>query len=444
VSAQGPLEASLPPVDELATEAGTLAERLFPFPRSLTGGGVRETLRSVADVVSIDLHEVPSGTPVLDWTVPPEWNLREAWIEDQSGRRIVDARDHPLHILGYSAAVETRITGRELQEHLWSLPERPELIPARTSYWERRWGFCLADTVRRTIRDDELYDVHIEATHDEAGSMTYGEGVVAGRTDDELLLSTYVCHPGLANDGVSGIVAVALLGRYAPARTLHHSVRLLFAPATIGAIAWLALNEKHLDRIKGGAVVSCVGDSGPLHVKRSRRGDTAIDRAGVLLAQELGGAVRPFEPWGTDERQFDSPGYDLPIIAVTRTPHGEFPEHHTSADDLAFLDPTALAESVHALARILDAVDRDRRLVNLLPKGEPRLGERGLYPTLSAGVPGAERFVQALLWVLSLSDGRHSLLDVAERSGIPFSLVADAADSLAAHGLVAEQKEARR
>jgi aminopeptidase-like protein len=440
----GPVESALPARDELAQEAATLAARMFPMPRSLTGDGVRETLRAVREVVPIELHEVPSGTRVLDWTVPPEWNLREAWIADQSGRRIVDARDHPLHILGYSAAVATRLPGKELQEHLWSLPERPDLIPARTSYWERRWGFCLADSVRRTIRDDELYDVRIDATHDESGSLTYGEGVIRGTTEDELLLSTYVCHPGLANDGVSGIVAVALLGRYAPAGALRHSIRMLFAPATIGAIAWLALNEERLGRICGGAVVSCVGDSGPLHVKRSRRGDTPIDRAGALLVQALGGGVRPFEPWGTDERQFDSPGYDLAVIALTRTPHGEFPEHHTSADDLSFLDSEALADSVYALAALVDAVDRNRRFVNLLPKGEPRLGERGLYPTLSAGVPGAERFVQAVLWVLNLSDGRHSVLDIAERSGIPVDVLADAIDSLLEHGLVAESKEERR
>src|SRR5262249_5169493 len=243
----------------------------------------------------------------------------------------------------------TRLTGKELQEHLWSLPDRPELIPARTSYWERRWGFCLADSVRRTIRDEELYDVRIDATHDESGSLTYGEGVIPGTTEDELLLSTYVCHPGLANDGVSGIVAVALLGRYAPAGKLRHSIRVLFAPATIGAIAWLALNEERLSHIRGGAVVSCAGDSGALHVKRSRRGDAPTARAGALLAQQLGGGVGPFEPWGTDERQFDSPGFDLPVIALTRTPHGEFPEHHTSADNLAFLDAAALADSVYAL-----------------------------------------------------------------------------------------------
>src|SRR5262249_23546648 len=224
----------------------------------------------------------------------------------------------------------------------------------------------------------------------------------------------------------------------------RHSIRVLFAPATIGAIAWLALNEERLSHIRGGAVVSCAGDSGALHVKRSRRGDTPIDRAGALLAQQLGGGVRPFEPWGTDERQCDSPGFGLPVIALTRTPHGEFPEHHTSADNLAFLDPAALADSVYALASLVDAVDQDRTFVNLLPKGEPRLGERGLYPTLSAGVPGAERFVQALLWVLNLSDGRHSLLDIAERSGIPLGLVAEAAESLVTHGLVAGPEEDSR
>jgi aminopeptidase-like protein len=396
-------------------------------------------MRALAEIVPLDVTEVPSGTRVFDWEVPPEWNVGEAWIADGEGRRLVDLREHPLHILGYSEAIDGRFRGAELQEHLWSLPDRPELIPARTSYGERRWGFCLADRVRQEVRDDAVYDVRIEATHDGEGSLTYAEAVVPGATDDEILVSTYTCHPGLANDGVSGLVVAALLVKWLQKETLRHTVRLLLAPATIGSIAWLAANEECLARTRAGVVVSCAGDRGPLTLKHSRRGDTTVDRAATLVVDERGGSERPFVPWGTDERQFCSPGFDLPVIALTRTPHGEFPEHHTSADDLSLLDPRALAESVSSLAAIIDVVDCDRRFVNLMPKGEPRLGERGLYPTLSAGVPGGDEVsLQAVLWVLNLSDGANSLLDVAERSAIPFALVAEAADTLVANGLLAE------
>ncbi|HZO62083.1 MAG TPA: DUF4910 domain-containing protein [Gaiellaceae bacterium] len=436
---RGGAERALPPADELGAEALRLAAALLPLRRSLTGDGVRATLRLVGEQVPLETREVPSGTRVLDWTVPPEWRVGEAWIADASGRRLVDAADHPLHLLGYSTGVRARLSGAELQPHLHSLPERPHAIPARTSYWERRWGFCLADTVRRTIRDDALYEVVIDATHDEHGSLTYGEAVVPGTGDGEILVSTYTCHPGLANDGVSGIVVAALLGKYLPRRRLRHSVRLLFAPATIGAIAWLAANEERLDRIAAGFVVSCAGDPGPLTLKRSRRGDTDADRAGALVVAARGGSIRPFEPWGTDERQFCSPGFDLPVVALTRTPHEALPEHHTSDDDLSLLRPEALAGSIGALAATIDVLDRNGRFLNLSPRGEPRLGDRGLYATLSAGDPaGGEEAGKALLWVLNLSDGRHTLLDVAERSGLSFDLVARAAETLVAHGLLRE------
>jgi aminopeptidase-like protein len=436
VDPRGLAERTLPAPDALGGEAMALAETLFPLPRSLTGDGVRATLRALEHIVPLDVTEVPSGTRVFDWEVPPEWNVHAAWIDDDTGRRLVDLRDHPLHVLGYSGAVEGRVRGAELQEHLWSIPEQPELIPARTSYWERRWGFALADRIRQQIRDDALYDICIDATHDGDGSLTYAEAVVPGLTDDEIVVSTYTCHPGLANDGVSGMVVAALLVRYLRPQTLRHTVRLLLAPATIGSIAWLAANEDRLPRVRAGVVVSCVGDRGPLTLKHSRRGGTTIDRAAALICAERGGSERPFEPWGTDERQFCSPGFDLPFVALTRTPHGEFPEHHTSADELSLLDPAMLADSISALAAIIDVVDRDERLVNLAPKGEPRLGERGLYPTLSRGAAGAETFVQALLWVLNLADGEHSLLDVAERSALPFPLLAEAGETLVAAGLL--------
>jgi aminopeptidase-like protein len=437
----GPAERALPSRDALAREAIELARELFPLPRSLTGDGVRETLRLVGERVPLGLTEVPSGTPVLGWVVPPEWSVREAWVADEDGGRVVDAADHPLHLLGYSEPFRGRVAGAELLEHLYSLPDLPDVIPARTSYWEGRWGFCVADRVRREIRPDGTYDVCIDATHDPHGSLTYGEAVLPGSGEREILVATYTCHPGLANDGVSGIVAAALLGKYLADVPRRHDVRLLFAPATIGAITWLARNEERLGGIDGGVVVSCCGDRGPLTLKHSRRGATVADRAGALVARGRGGSTRPFEPWGTDERQFCSPGFDLPVVALTRTPHDLMPEHHTSLDDLSLLEPGSLADAVAALAAFVDVVDGDRRVINLQPRGEPRLGAHGLYPTLSAGVPGGtEAFEQAVLWVLSLSDGAHSLLDVAERSNLPFPVVADAAAVLVERGLAAVEE----
>ncbi|MCI4346977.1 MAG: DUF4910 domain-containing protein, partial [Thermoplasmata archaeon] len=313
VDLRGALERALPTGALLGQEAIELAGQLFPLPRSITGDGVRETLRVVADRVPLEIFEVPSGTRVLDWTVPPEWNVREAFIADETGRRLVDLREHPLHILGYSVATDERLSGAELKEHLFSLPDLPDVIPARTSYWERRWGFCLADRVREELRDDRYYDVRIDATHDEGGSLTYAEAVVPGTSEDEILVSTYTCHPGLANDGLSGIVVASLLAKYVPAGALRHTIRLLLAPATIGAITWLARNEEHLSRIRAGFVVSCGGDSGALTLKHSRREDSIADRAGSLVIRERGGSERAFEPWGTDERQFCSPGFDLPV-----------------------------------------------------------------------------------------------------------------------------------
>ena len=437
---RGAVERALPPAEELGREAIELAEALFPLLRSLSGEGVRETLRLLPPAAAVETHELASGTAVFDWTVPPEWNVREAWIADESGRRLVDLRDHPLHLLGYSEAVNARLSGAELQGHLHSLPELPDAIPARTSYWERRWGVCLSERVRQQIRADALYEVVIDASLDGEGSMSYGEAVVPGSSEQEIVVSTYTCHPGLANDGLSGIVVAALLAKYLPAAArLRHTVRFLFAPATIGAIAWLAANEERLARIRAGFVVSCVGDRGPLTLKHSRRGDTIVDRAGALVVAERGGSTRRFEPWGTDERQFCSPGFDLPFVALTRTPHDRFPEHHTSDDNLSLLDPAALAGSVAALAAIIDVIERERRFLNLHPKGEPRLGDRGLYATLSAGVPGgSEAIGQALLWVLNLSDGEHSLLEIAERSGLSFDLLAAAADTLVEHEMISE------
>jgi aminopeptidase-like protein len=419
-------------------EAYELATRLFPLPRSLTGDGVRETLRFVSEVVPLEVTEVPTGTPLFDWTAPQEWNVRAAWIADASGRRIVDFAASNLHVLGYSRPVRETLTGGELEPHFHSLPEHRDWIPYRTAYWADTWGFCLSERQRAEIRADESYEVVIDATLED-GHLTYAEAVLPGESDEEVLLSTYVCHPSVANDNVSGIALLAVLGRHLSGRPLRRTHRLLFSPGTLGPLAWLSRNLERLDRIHAGAVVACVGDSGPVRYKRSRHGDSPIDRAAahVLRHTRPEAIVEDFVPWGGDERQFCSPGFDLPVGALTRTPHGLYPEYHSSADDLDLIGPDSLGDSFAAAVEILDVLERDRTYLSRSPYGEPQLGRRGLYREISAGVPRDDEAVQrALMWVLNQADGTRSLLETAERAGLPFGLVADAADALLAAELL--------
>jgi aminopeptidase-like protein len=413
---------------------------LYPICRSITGDGVRETLRRLSRVVPLTLHEVASGTRVLDWTVPPEWNVRDAWIADGRGERVVDFRRSNLHVVSYSRPVRMRLPLAELRARCFSLPEYPDWIPYRTSYYREDWGFCLTHRQLAALSDGE-YEVCIDATLG-PGSLTYGECVLPGRSDDEILVSTHVCHPSLANDNLSGAVVAAFLGRLLAARERRYTYRLLFIPGTIGSITWLARNEARVGRIRHGLVLTCLGDAGAPSYKTSRRGGAEVDRAvrHVLAARGGPHQVLPFSPWGYDERQYCSPGFDLPVGCLMRTPHGRFPEYHTSADDLDFVRPEALADSLALCVEVMDALEGNHTYRNTSPKGEPQLGRRGLYPAVGGVARGDEEL--ALLWVLNLSDGGHSLLDVAERSGLPFASVRRAADRLLASGLLAETEPA--
>ena len=438
----GPIQAAVRAANAVGDGMLELATRLYPLNRSLTGEGVRETLRILSETLPLVTTEIPSGTEVYDWTVPPEWNLAGATIVDSGGRTIVDAADSTLHVVGYSVPVAETIRGAAVLEHVYSLPEHPDWIPARTAYYERTWGFCTTVAQRDSIDPLADYGVSIESTLDDAGSLTYAELFVPGSSEEEILLSTYVCHPSLANDNLSGIVVLAALGRALLGAQLRHGYRLLFAPSTIGALAWLSRNEQHLERIHAGLIVSCVGDRGSLTYKRSRRGDTAADCAAAHVVEgRRGGSVRPFVPWGGDERQFCSPGFDLPVGSLTRTPHGHYPEYHTSADDLSFIGADALADSLLALAEILDVLEGNRVLERVDPHGEPQLGRRGLYDAIGAGLPETvEESRQALLWVLNGSDGETSLLDLAKRASLPFPVLEDAAATLETAGLVRERR----
>ena len=413
-----------------------LAESLFPIPRSLTGDGVRDTLRRIGTRIPLTIHEVPTGTSVLDWTVPDEWNVREAWLAGPDGRRIADWARSPLHLVGYSTPIRTRLTLAELRPHLHSSPDRPDDIPYRTSYWKRTWGFCLPHRELTALPDGE-YEVVIDATLG-PGSLTYGECVLPGELPDTVLLSAHVCHPALANDNLSGIAVAVFAAAALASVSRRFSYRIVFAPATLGAITWLARNPEAVALIRHGLVLSCLGDRGPLVYKKTRRENALVDAVAEHVLRHHGpGSVRRFDPYGYDERQYGSPGFDLPVGRLTRTPNGEYPEYHTSADDLSILDAGALQGSLAAVLRIIQVLEQNRSYRNLAPFGEPQLGRRGLY----GGLRGANRLPEeelALLWVLNQSAGDRSLLEIADRAELPFMTIRAAADALVGAGLLAE------
>jgi aminopeptidase-like protein len=408
-----------------------LMRELFPFPRSLTGDGVRQTLAALSREVPMNIVETPSGTQVFDWTVPREWSIRAGWIEAPDGSRVVDFADSTLHVLGYSLPVDTVLDLDELAPHIFTHPGNPDLVPYRTSYWHEQWGFCMSRRAFESLEPGR-YRAVIDATLSD-GSLTSGELAIPGASDEEFLLSTYVCHPALGNDNLSGVVLLWALARTLLHQQLRYTYRLLWSPGTLGPLCWLARNADSLDRVAHGLAVACVGDSGPLRYKRSRRGEAVIDRAGShVVAGTPGGLVESWEPLGGDERQFCSPGFNLPVGVLTRTPHGRFPEYHSSADDLALVSGPALAGAFRAALRIIDVAESNGSYRNLSPFGEPQLGRRGLYQH----VPDGTNAEAALLWVLNLSDGTNDVLAIAERSGLPYGAIVEAIRTLERHELL--------
>lgn len=428
--------------DDPAAAMITLIEQLYPICRSITGEGLRESLRRIGREVPLELREVPSGTPAFDWTVPREWNVRDAYIATLDGRRVVEFARSNLHLLQYSTPVDRVVDRAELVRHLHTLPETPDWIPYRTAYYSEAWGFCLSQRQAESLTED-AYRVVIDTTL-APGHLTYGELALPGERPEEVLLSCHVCHPSLANDNLSGIAVAVALARGLMAAKRRYSYRFLFIPGTIGSLTWLAANEARVPLVKYGLVLSCLGDGAPVTYKASRRGDAAIDRIAAHVLQQSGAPYRllPFTPYGYDERQYCSPGFDMPVGCLMRSPNGTFPEYHTSADNLGFIRPDALAHSLETLQRIVAVIEGDGRFLNLSPKGEPQLGKRGLYRPIG-GQKEAGGFDQmALLWVLSLADGKHSLLDTAERAAMPFAAIRAAADALLEKGLLAPVSDA--
>jgi aminopeptidase-like protein len=424
----------LPDAGRAADEMHVLMQRLFPICRSITGDGVRQTLAVLRELIPLEIHEVPSGTQVFDWTVPDEWNIRDAYIKNSRGERVVDFRQSSLHVLNYSVPVRTTLPLTELRPHLFSLPEHPEWIPYRTSYYQKNWGFCLSHKLLEALPEDD-YEVHIDSTL-QPGSLTYGELLVPGQTDDEVLIYTHTCHPSLCNDNLSGIAVATQLARLLLLQRSRYSYRFVFGPGTIGSITWLSRNRHRLEKIRHGLVLALLGDPGPLTYKRSRRADAKIDRVvqQALRAGKYAHRIVDFSPYGYDERQFCSPGINLPMGRLTRTPNGEYPEYHTSADNLDLMRPSALAESLEACTRILNILEHDVPLRGTNPHCEPQLGKRGLYG--KTGGKGAGQRELALLWVLNLADGDHGLLEVLERSGLEPEPVQQAISDLCNAGLL--------
>jgi aminopeptidase-like protein len=430
-------EESIAAAAEKGQTMHALVRELYPLTRSITGPGLRATVKRLGAIVPLEVTEVPSGTPVFDWSVPDEWSIEDAYVEHESGRRFAELRHSNLHVVGYSTPVDTTMTLAELRPHLHSLPDHPDWVPFQNSYYKPGWGFCLAHRELQSLPEGR-YRAVIRSQLG-PGSLTLAEHVHHGVSEDEVLVFAHDCHPSLANDNLSGLAVAVHLAAFLAQRTTRYTYRFVFAPATIGSITWLATNESKLARIRHGLVLSLLGDGGPLHYKKSRGGNHAIDRSAwhVLRTEFPGSRLLEFSPWGYDERQFCSPGINLPMGRLTRTPDGKFIEYHTSADNPDFVTADALAQSWLVCLKIFEAIEADVRYVNLSPKGEPQLGRRGLYRSTGGYYTGVPDRQMALFWLLNQSDGNTSLLDIAEKSGLSAGVLARAALDLQVAGLLA-------
>ncbi|MCV0410565.1 DUF4910 domain-containing protein [Nitrosopumilus sp.] len=430
-----------------------LVRELFPICRSITGNGVRETLEIIKKHIPIKIHEVPSGTKVFDWIIPKEWNIKDAYVKNSKGEKIIDFKKSNLHILNYSSPINKKVTLSELKEHLYTLPEHPNWIPYRTSYYKENWGFCIPHEQFKKLTEDE-YEVVISSTLDK-GHLTYGELLLRGESQNEILFSCYICHPSMCNDNLSGVSLLTFLAKYLLNKKLKFSYRFLFIPETIGAITWLSINEKKIDRIKGGLVATCLGDSGHITYKKTRDGNSMIDKIVENILKESGEKyeIIDFFPAGSDERQFSSPGFNLPIGSITRTLYGKFPEYHTSADNLDFVHPKNFQSTFEKYLSVIFELEEhfggsslskstqkhtkktELMFKNIYPKCEPNLGKRGLYDMIGAKKDGMKDKMP-IFWVLNFSDGENSLLDISQRSKIELSDIKLAAKRLVESGLI--------
>ncbi len=421
----------------VGSEMYNFISELFPICRSITGNGVRETLNQIHKHIALQITEIPTGTQVFDWQIPKEWNINDAYIIDPKGEKIIDFKKLNLHVLNYSIPVHKKVDLPTLKKHLYTIPEKPDWVPYFTSYYVEKWGFCMSHNQFTGMTDGE-YEVFIDSSL-ENGHLTYGEVLLKGETDDEILISTHICHPSLCNDNLSGIAVCTYLVKLLSHTKHYYSYRFLFIPGTIGAIAWLAGNEKRLGKIKMGLVTSLLGLDNVFTYKRTRSGKETIDKVVeyILKLKKPDYKVIDFIPYGYDERQFCSPGINLAVGNLTRIPYGEYPEYHTSADNMDLISEKALYDSLHVFLRIVQYIECEKKYINLFPKGEPQLGKRGLYNNLG-GRNDSKILQLALLWVLNFSDGQYSITDIAIRSGIDIELITEATNMLFEKGLLKE------
>lgn len=412
--------------NSISSEMFQLMTRLYPICRSITGNGVRQTLSEIKSHIDLKVHEIPTGTQVFDWTIPKEWNINDAYIADVNGNRIVDFKKSNLHVVSYSVPIRKKIPLDDLKQHIHTIPYQPTAIPYLTFYYKEDWGFCMSHNDFLQLKDQE-YEVVIDSTL-KNGSLTFGEYFVPGKSTDEILISCYVCHPSMCNDNLSGVVLTTMLAKYIGKLSMNYSLRFLFVPETIGAIAWLASNEKNLSKIKHGLVATCLGDPGMSTYKKTRHGKAEIDRTVefVLKNSDAEYKILDFFPTGSDERQFCSPGFNLHVGSLMRTPYGKFSQYHTSEDNLKFVQASFLADTYLKYLHTIFILENNKKYLNLNPKCEPQLGKRGLYRQIGGQKTNTDSEV-AMFWMLSFSDGSHDIMEISEKSGIKFDILLDAA-----------------
>jgi len=417
-------------------------DRLWPICRSLTGEGNRKTLKILSEIVDLDIKEISSGTTCFDWTVPPEWNIRDAWVKNSKGEKIIDFQKNNIHLLGYSEPFSGKLSLSELKEHLYSLPELPELIPYLTSYYKKRWGFCISHNQLSNLSED-TYEVYIDSEFNEAGSMTYAETCLPGKESKEILFSTYICHPSLANNELSGpLVTAFIYQKLKEQKDRRYSYRFLFIPETIGSIAYLSQHGQRLkEQLVAGFVVTCIGDSGVFTYKRSRQGNALPDRTVELLLKQTQSdfIIHDFFPsGGSDERQYCSPGFNLPVGSLMRSMYGTYPEYHTSGDNKDFISFDAMAQSVQKYLDAIYIIENNYIYINKLPFCEPQLGKRGLYPTLGSQKDTEDR-VTAMMWLLNQADGTQDLIEIGKKSGSSIFVLIDIAKKLCDENILEQQ-----
>ena len=412
-----------------------LAEELYPICRSITGGGVRDTLDILSKTYPINIHNVPSGTEVFDWSVPKEWNIYDAYIIDPSGKKIVDFKKQNLHVLGYSTPVDRTVSLQELLEICYTEPNQPDVIPYVTSYYKERYGFCMSENQKKSLVEGE-YHIVVDSKLDN-GFLTYGEIIIPGDTDEEIFLSTYICHPSMANNELSGpCLAIHLAKWLSELPKRRYTYRIIFIPETIGSITYLSKNIEHLkEKVVAGFNISCVGDDRTYSYIESRYGNTLADKVAknILSFHYPEYKAYSYLQRGSDERQYNAPGVDLPVCAICRSKYGEYPEYHTSADDLSVISVEGLQGAFDVYKKCLIALENNYNY-KITCLCEPQLGKRGLYPTISH--KGQYNSVKAMMDFIAYADGTNDLIDISNIIGVPIEILIPIVNKLKDGGLL--------